>query len=162
MTTHSAPPQSDPVAAILDDQRRRGLTAIVERWPSDTLHTHDGHPYMRRYYPLGPGTDTINGTTVRIHQFLASDPGRDLHDHPWDFTTTILAGTYLEHHTTGTRELHPGDTTTHAAEDAHRVELIHGPVWTLFTHGPARRRWGFHTPTGWTHWRDYPHAGQVR
>lgn len=138
------------------------LQTIAATWPHDTLHTADGQPYMRRYYPQGPGTPTLGDTSIRLHHFLNSDPGRDLHDHPWDFTTTILNGTYIEHTPTGPIPRHTGDTIHHQAEHPHRIELTDGPVWTLFTHGPARRRWGFHTPTGWTHWTRHPNAGYTQ
>lgn len=41
------------------------------------------------------------------------------------------------------------------AEDAHRLVLENGPVWTLVWGEPKRRKWGFHTEDGWVHWEDY-------
>lgn len=37
----------------------------------------------------------------------------------------------------------------------HRLVVEDGPVWTLFITGPRVREWGFHTESGWVHWRDF-------
>lgn len=133
---------------------------LIASWPSDTLHTSDGNAYMERYYLGGQHVPVHDRTAVRLHHFLGSDPGRDLHDHPWDFTTVLLTGGYVEHTEHGRTIRNVGDVVHHRAEDLHRVELLE-PTWTLFLHGPARRRWGFLTPTGWVYWGDYPAVGYV-
>lgn len=35
--------------------------------------------------------------TLRFHRILRSDEGRDFHDHPWEFSSLILSGGYVEH-----------------------------------------------------------------
>lgn len=108
--------------------------------------------------------------TVRLHHILRSDNDRYLHDHPWDFTSIILRGWYLEvtgveAGTEDTRAfsglLEPKETDASGhpvrsinrkkAEDAHRLILVPGTsVWTLVFTGPRRRRWGFYTrDQGW-------------
>ena len=80
----------------------------------DTIVGPDGHEYMRRHH---------FDDHTRIHEILHDDPGRDLHDHPWDYTTTILQGSYREHTRTGHTDHHPGDILR-------RRELLDGPVVT--------------------------------
>lgn len=111
----------------------------------------DGVEYLRRYHVTG---------NTRLHLIRRSDPQPDPHDHPWDFTTTLLAGSYREWTPHGWRTYGAGDIVHHDAADPHRLELDVGPVLTAVVVGPVRRRWGFHTAAGWVHWRAYPYAGR--
>jgi hypothetical protein len=122
-----------------------GLEVAVDR-----IVGVDGVEYLRRYHV----TDS-----TRLHLICRSDPQPDPHDHPWDFVTVLLAGTYREWTLDGWREYHAGDIVHRHADDAHRLELD-APVLTAVTVGPVRRRWGFHTAAGWVHWRAYPFAGR--
>lgn len=90
-----------------------------------------------------------------LHQILRDDDDRALHDHPWDSTSIVLQGTLREVLPYGERLLTPGSITSRKAEDAHRLEVVDGPVWTLFITGPVSREWGFHCPNGWVHWEDF-------
>lgn len=108
--------------------------------------------------------------TIRVHQIRKSDEGRDFHDHPWNFTSFILWGGYIEHVPGcrcfglpdnvrilfATSPLDPCKTFTapatvrHRAEDLHRLELIDGKsAWTFVLTGAYRRLWGFLTSRGW-------------
>lgn len=113
----------------------------------------DGEPYMERYFVSGGPRQS--GPSLRFHLILRSDPGIDLHDHPWDFTSVILRGRYSEVTPTGQRSYGPGDVLVRKAEDLHRLVLGEGPVWTLVRTGPVRRRWGFQTGSGWVHWSEH-------
>lgn len=119
--------------------------------PCDLIRSH-GHDYMRRYFRAG--SPKTNGMTARYHQILASDADRHLHDHPWDFVSVILQGTYVETTPHGETQYGPGSVLTRTAEAAHRLTLS-APVWTFVITGPARRRWGFYTERGWVPWRTY-------
>ncbi|MEG3086161.1 hypothetical protein [Sphingomonas sp. PB4P5] len=86
-----------------------------------------------------------------FHHFTAPDLG-DPHDHPWGFTSHVLAGGYVEEvftvtPTGWTSELHhrqPGTSHTVLATHIHRiVELPAGECWTLVTPGPAERETRF-------------------
>lgn len=48
---------------------------------------------MTRYY-LSP---KIFGCRLVLHQFHRSDNDRHYHDHPWNFISFILKGSYIEH-----------------------------------------------------------------
>ena len=121
----------------------------VDGLTCDTLTDAAGNPYMRRYY-LDAGR--LND---RYHCILTNDPDPDFHDHPWDYTTTILNGSYREITPDGSATYTPGDAVFHRATDLHRLEIIDGPVWTHFTTGPFQRTWGYATPQGWIDWRAY-------
>lgn len=124
----------------------------VSDLPSDLIE-QAGAPYMERYFLLGRGPQAP-GTTARYHHILKSDL-LDLHDHPWDFVSIILSGTYVETTPTTEQEFGPGSVLVRKAEQLHRLTLPSGPVWTFIVVGPARRQWGFATDQGWTHWQHY-------
>lgn len=113
--------------------------------------------YMERWLLVHPWG------TVRLHHIMRSDADPHPHDHPWDFWSIILWGSYEE-------ELWVSDGEDRGvwmtwtpprwwprfvrAEQLHRLELK-APVWTLVFSGPARREWGFQTEDGWVHWRSF-------
>lgn len=120
----------------------------------------DGKPYLYRWHIVYD-----MAATVHLHIQVASDPGRELHDHPWDNQSVILSNGYEEeywpmpsdwhartrapHHK---RSLRKGDVVTRKAEEAHRLILPpeFAYTMTLFSAGPVRRNdWGFWYPDGW-------------
>lgn len=102
--------------------------------------------YMRRRMIWSPWG------TLRLHHILSSDAGRDLHDHPWDFTSILLSRGYTEHlpggFRSGIKHWPRFSVIKHKAEDLHSLELD-GPCWTFVITGPVRRDWGFQTSQGW-------------
>jgi hypothetical protein len=111
-------------------------------------------PYMLRWWVI-PRNRFFN---IYLHHFLRSDDDRALHDHPWWNLSILLRGRYLEHTRDRIRLRHAGCMVLRRATCAHRIELIDGPVWTLFLTGPKIRSWGFHCPQGWRHWRKFTAA----
>jgi hypothetical protein len=114
-------------------------------WKLYASHLGD---YMKRWIlstPFG---------TLRVHKIMRSDKDRDLHDHPWDFTSFILWGRYLEVAPGGVQTYSVGSINRKRAEDRHRLALAE-PVWTFVVTGPVRRKWGFYTDGGWVYWREY-------
>lgn len=121
--------------------------------------------------PPLPGTDGgfEAGDSLLLHYFLRGDDDGALHDHPWDFVTTILAGGYVEHIGSAHDGFGPGlrdcmvdrlpgpIPVIKRAEDLHCVgSLIGKDAWTLVRTGPKRRSWGFHPPgKRWISGRDY-------
>lgn len=126
----------------------------------------DDAPYLVRYRLL-----KTPWFGVYVHHILRSDNDRELHDHPWNFWSLVLWGSYVEYRPVDA--LPPGDWLTdpdghvrlprpwlslarRKATDLHRVWLPNGKtVWTLFISGPKYREWGFLTPTGWVHTKTY-------
>lgn len=127
--------------------------------------------YMRRWIARCPFG------TLRLHNILTSDEGRDFHDHPWGFTSLILSGGYVEHRPGcgcepipndgrkrvanlhhdpgGCRYYGPGSVVRRDATDLHRLELVNGPAWTLVLTSPYHRMWGFQTADGWVDFKSY-------
>jgi len=111
---------------------------------------HD--PQVHRWWVV-PRNPVSN---VYLHRFYRSDDDRALHDYPWDNVSWLLSGEYLEHLGDGsTITRHEGDVVRRAAADPHRVELVTGPVLSLFFTGPIIRSWGFYCPNSWRHWREF-------
>lgn len=105
---------------------------------------------MERYFVLG---SPRSPSSVRFHHILRSD-GQDCHDHPWDFMSVILDGSYTEHTPTSSTTHGTGSVLFRKAEALHRLTLDE-PVWTVVVTGPTRRPWGFQTERGWVHWSRY-------
>lgn len=132
-----------------------------------------GVPYLERWYltPAGKGRFAQwwrrHLPRVFLHCFLASDPDRGWHSHPWTWAKSwILAGEYFEsrprlnlNHLFGSQasplytdqwQHHgPGSVNRIYAEDFHKVKLISRRVWTLFIVGPLHgQEWEFMSEDG--------------
>ena len=125
------------------------LYRFTNRLPCRIINGPDGEPYLERYYLFG-----ARGWHCYIHRFVASDPDRGLHDHPWNRAfSLILSGGYDEVRfaddaQTGflTRRCRVGSIHTLRGSDFHRVLLSpQAQAWTLFFHGPRSKGWGFVT-----------------
>jgi len=133
------------------------------------------NPYMLRWWIL-PRNMYFN---IYLHKIIRDDTDLALHDHPWWNISVLLRGAYREilpdfcdyNADYGVRSLRspytllaslptcakirrPGNVVFRRAACAHRLEVVRGPVWSLFITGRVRRRWGFHCPRGWKYWKD--------
>ena len=109
----------------------------------------DRQPYLERYHLLR----LPFGYRVYLHRFVASDPGRGLHNHPWRHAISlVLSGRYQETRMTDARagnrlfhrKLGAGSFNFISGEVFHRVNLEPGQqCWTLFIHAPRAKNWGF-------------------
>lgn len=108
--------------------------------------------YLERWWII-PRNEHQN---VYLHRILRDDDDRALHDHPWENTSYVIAGSYREITPDGTFIRQPGDIVRRAATALHRLELIDGaPCISLFFTGTKERDWGFDCPKGWVDWRDF-------
>lgn len=90
-----------------------------------------------------------------LHKIYQSDKDEDPHDHPWDFTSLICDGGYIEKTPSGLRFCFCGDIVRHKAEDLHQIQLFR-PTTTLVLVGSYRRpNWGFGTKDGWVDSQTY-------
>jgi hypothetical protein len=110
---------------------------------------NDGEcPYLERYFVLH-----LLGWRVYVHRFVASDPDRGLHDHPWEIAVSLLvAGRYVEQRRWGTRLRKSWSVATLDGDTFHRVLIpyvestSHG-TWSVFAHRAAVvKPWGFLQP----------------
>jgi len=123
----------------------RALYKITGRLRCRIIRGNQGEPYLERYHLFRlPG-----GGGAYIHRFLASDPDRGLHDHPWRKALgLVLSGGYLEQRLSGDavveRILGPGRMNRLTGDDFHRIVLPGGSqAWTFFMHTGTIKDWGF-------------------
>jgi len=125
----------------------RLLFRLTDRLPCRIIDGEHGEPYLERYYLFG-----AFGWHAYVHRFVDSDPDRGLHDHPWGRAVSlVLTGGYDEIRPDGddfsdpkTRFVGPMRLNFLRGADFHRVVLRNNrPAWTLFTHGPRVKGWGF-------------------
>lgn len=109
----------------------------------------DQQPYLERYHLLR----LPFGYRACLHRFVASDPGRGLHNHPWRHALSlVLSGEYEETRMRSARD----DNELHSRRiRAGRFNFISGSVfhrinidkdrecWSLFIHGAKASGWGF-------------------
>lgn len=130
---------------------------LLRVWLSPMLTMDDGRPE--------------SGSSILLHHIVRPDDDGALHDHPWNFTTTILSGGYREKMPryvshklglgNGPEEFRRanwciGNHLDRSAESLHLIEHVEPDTWTLVVTGPRIREWGFH-PAGkpWQSWREY-------
>lgn len=128
----------------------RFLFWLTDRLPARLIQD-DGVNYMIRFYLF-----TMFNRRFYIHMFLASDPDRGIHNHPWRKAWSfILLRWYFEElrgpaNQTGmaskgrrVRKVKWFNSLT--ADTTHRVILPDDkPVWTLFVHTVGDvQEWGF-------------------
>lgn len=130
---------------------RTWAAAQMERAPDFVI----GDNYLRRWWIVPRNY----GCNVYLHEILHSDDDRALHDHPWDNTSYLLDGSYIEVTAAGEVAHEAGATVHRKATDAHRLVIPEGGrAISLFMTGPAVRDWGFHCPQGWRPWREFVDA----
>lgn len=132
---------------------------MLDSFVDDLIHKAKRTPYrhlegyMKRWWLNIPAGFHEGG--ARIHLILRSDNDRHFHDHPWDYTTIILRGWYVEKTKDGELECPTGSILHRTADHAHKLILPDGPVWTLFIFGPYKQGWGFITDNGKVPWCEY-------
>lgn len=109
----------------------------------------DDRSYLERYHLLR----LPFGYRAYLHRFVASDPGRGLHNHPWKYALSlVLCGRYRETRMLNARAgnalqdrwLRPGRLNIISGEVFHRVNLPdNAECWSLFIHAPKAKSWGF-------------------
>jgi hypothetical protein len=134
----------------------------------------DTDAYLARYWLTPPVKDedgySSSGSIV-LHQFIRGDDDGALHNHPYDFTTTILHGGYDEvvgdlriflpdgkQMPDGLEILGPfekdwatiprrvGDQVRKRSHEIHMATNPLPDTWTLVQTGPRVRDWGFYPP----------------
>lgn len=122
---------------------------IIESRPADFII---GDDYLRRWWVI-PRNKLQN---VYLHEINKSDDERAFHDHPWDNTSLLLRGSYIEHTPEGIFERLPGEIIHRPAKALHRLVVPdNAQVLSLFVTGPVVREWGFDCPQGWRHWKEF-------
>lgn len=122
------------------------LFSIAMRCPAKIIH-EEKKPYLERYFLFN-----FFGLRFYLHRFVASDPDRGLHSHPWPWAISfILISEYLEILEKKFRiirwvNLIKGDTF-HRVQLSKTMEGKEIEVWTLFIHpNNYFKDWGFMRP----------------
>lgn len=112
--------------------------------------------------------------SLYLHNITHSDEDIDQHEHPWDFASLILKGSYQEDATyytpknpinfeycskanpvTSSTIFKVGDVNQHITIDTHKLTLLTPSVWTLVLVGKRKHEWGYQTKNGWMHHKTY-------
>ena len=129
----------------------------MQEWARDLMDSREpdfiiGDNYLCRWWVI-PRNE---GCNVYLHQILKSDDDRAFHDHPWDNTSYLIEGGYIEHAPEGVFERTAGSIVERKATDMHRLEVPPGrSAISLFITGPKIRDWGFDCPQGWVPWQEF-------
>ncbi len=114
------------------------LDSVIARFGARVVkdHLNPRIDYLVRTYLLGVERDARGEIVHRrfelcLHKILVSD-GDFLHNHPAAFASLILCGSYLEHTPEGVFHRRPGHLRIRGKRSFHRLELVNGPVYTLF------------------------------
>jgi hypothetical protein len=110
--------------------------------------------YMNRYWFFNEKWRIPWLPAIRVHCILRRDKDREIHDHPFDFRTFILFGSYVEQDVMGgQRTYRAGDTYKSRAERFHIIvhcepddrfyPALPIGVWTFVIMSPKRQDWGF-------------------
>lgn len=130
------------------------------------FHIPDNGSYMERYWLLRPYRWLP--IAIRLHILKRSDQDRHLHTHPWRSASWILRGGYTEvvpldqgqHPSLDVGHVRyvwrgPGSFTGRKASDRHKILISKEPAVSVFIMWGKTQEWGFITPEGFVHWRDY-------
>jgi len=110
---------------------------------------NDGQPYLERYHLLS----LPFGSHLYCHRFVAGDPGKGLHNHPWKAAISlILSGQYIETRLDRKkvglpfkkRLIGSGSLNFINGDIYHRIDVSpNNHVWSLFIHTKKQASWGF-------------------
>ena len=81
--------------------------------------------------------------SVRVHHWLGPDDDRAFHDHPWNFTTFVIKGGYVDRYPGGAEMITAPAIRRRAATHRHTVIPYPEGAWTVVVTGPRLRSWGF-------------------
>lgn len=150
----------------------------VQRRTWRAIPSRDGtRLYLPRFWlsearPADPSCDQDfdSGDSVLLHCFMRPDDDGALHDHPWEFRSTILEGAYTEDRPAwdwspssplGPQKIErrlrvAGQSVLVPARGLHAVSQVQPYTWTLVQTGRRVREWGFH-PAGraWQPWQEF-------
>lgn len=91
-----------------------------------------------------------------IHQIYKADEDKHLHDHPWDYMSLCLKGSFMEEGEKIITIVKPGSFIARKATRFHKIkEMITPAVTTLFITGPRRRVWGYDVNGVWFDNKNY-------
>jgi hypothetical protein len=115
------------------------------------IRSKEGKLHFRRWQLL-----KTRWFSIYIHGIYEADQDKHLHNHPWDYKSIVLKGSYIEETQTGLNNLKPGTYTSRNGKDYHKIKkLLTNSVYTLFIVTPVKREWGYLVDNYWMHHEVY-------
>jgi hypothetical protein len=82
--------------------------------------------------------------SIWLHGIYAADKDLHLHNHPWDFKSIVIKGSYIEETQDGFVEQYTGKFNSRNGKSFHKIKKLLSPVvYTLFFVGKEKRKWGY-------------------
>ena len=82
--------------------------------------------------------------SIWLHAIYKADADKHLHNHPWDFISVVLRGSYYEQTPLGNKKQYPGKINVRDGSEYHKIlELVSPVVYTLFFASKPKRLWGY-------------------
>lgn len=103
--------------------------------------------------------------SVYIHWIYLPDTDRDLHNHPWVFTSYILRGGYRELRSLNDDPIHyqydwpRWSRHKMYMDEWHKITQLQKGTITLVITGHRKQTWGFRTDEGFVPWYEYDRGG---
>lgn len=115
------------------------------------IRSKEGKLHFRRWQLL-----KTRWFSIYIHGIYATDQDKHLHNHPWDYKSIVLKGSYIEETNSGTNTLQFGTITSRNGKDYHKIKtLLTKSVYTLFIVSPVKRVWGYQVDGSWMNHEEY-------
>ena len=115
------------------------------------IRSKEGKLHFRRWEIL-----KTRWFSIYIHGIYAADQDKHLHNHPWDYKSIVLKGSYIEETNNGVNLLKFGTVTSRNGKDYHKIKtLLTKSVYTLFIVSPAKRVWGYQVDGSWMNHEEY-------
>lgn len=138
------------------------LIRRAKRRPYSNILGPDGSVYMERYWLFNPfpspgGPDKRHFPfSIQLHRIMVPDQDRHQHDHPWNFRTLIMRGSYVEERGDEVFFRRQGSTASINFGQYHRVASVTvNGCWTMFITGAYQGSWGFLVDGAKVHYRKY-------
>jgi hypothetical protein len=115
------------------------------------IRSKEGKLHFRRWEIL-----KTRWFSIYIHGIYEADQDKHLHNHPWDYKSIVLKGSYIEETLTGNNVMRPLKMVTRDGKDYHKIkELKSKSVYTLFIVSPVKRIWGYLVDGSWMNHEEY-------
>ena len=107
------------------------------RW-AERMGANKERPYLIRW------TLIFFNYSIRLHHWLGSDEDRAFHDHPWNFISILLKGSYANVTPSGRTEVSAPFAWCSRATDRHYLDIPKSGAWTILLCGRPYHKWEFY------------------
>lgn len=103
------------------------------------IKSKDGKLHFRRWQIL-----KTPWFSIWLHGIYAADEDKHLHNHPWDFKSMVLKGSYIEETQHGFITQKPLKFNSRNGNSFHKIHKLLTPVvYTIFFVTKQKRQWGY-------------------